>query len=118
MKSFEDSDSSFFTKNQLQRLAQEKITVQERSAFCAPPWIPWTPWIRWIPWAYAQPPGIDLVPRLLYGRSEHVDVLIESGVARWEFWNSQEEQRGSIVPGVDLVQEMYGFCMKMIEDAH
>lgn len=26
--------------------------------------------------------GLDLVPRLLYGRSEHVDVLIESGVAR------------------------------------
>eukprot|EP00435_Cladocopium_sp_Y103_P050600 s1559_g15.t1 len=27
--------------------------------------------------------SIDLVPRLLYGRSEHVDVLIESGVARY-----------------------------------
>ena len=24
-----------------------------------------------------------MVPRLLYGRSEHVDVLIESGVARY-----------------------------------
>ncbi|CAK9033019.1 unnamed protein product [Durusdinium trenchii] len=27
--------------------------------------------------------GLDLSPRLLYGRSEHVDVLIESGVARY-----------------------------------
>ena len=26
--------------------------------------------------------GVDLVPRLLYGRSQHVDCLIESGVAR------------------------------------
>lgn len=31
---------------------------------------------------FSTGPGLDLTPRLLYGRSDEVDVLIESGVAR------------------------------------
>ena len=38
--------------------------------------------ITWCLSFSAKNQGLDIVPRLLFGRSEFVDVLIESGVAR------------------------------------
>ena len=42
--------------------------------------------------------GLDIVPRLLFGRSEFVDVLIESGVARQVGLTAIEEKTQVLGP--------------------